>query len=143
MSNPNHLDHEPIAAAIKAAIQAELAGKATVCDLDEVPGTSGGAQPAGQAPQWHVEIEFARIDAEPSRRAGGDVSISDLELTTRYHADSVMSVRELRRRTGLALEGRAHPVAGGGTVGPFRFALGEPVQPDDTGWVSADHWVFA
>jgi hypothetical protein len=139
----NNLDHEPIATAIKAAIQAELDDKATAYDVDEVPGTEGGSTPGNQRPQQHVEIEFARVDAEPSRRASGEVTIPDLELTTRYHADSIMSVRELRRRVGLALEGRAYDLPDGGTVGPFDFALGEPVQPDDTGWVAADHWVFA
>ncbi|TQK73364.1 hypothetical protein [Nocardioides sp. SLBN-35] len=139
----NHLDEEPIATAIKAAIQTELDDKATAYDVDEVPGTVGGNAPSSTPPDQHVEIEFARVDAEPSRRASGDVSIPDRELTTRYHAGSSTSVRELRRRTGIALEGRAYDLPDGDTVGPFRFVLGEPVQPDDTGWVAADHWVFA
>lgn len=136
-------DEQPIADAIKAAIQVELADKAFVFDLDEVPGVVGGDNPSGGLPQWHVEVGLHRVDASPSRRASGEVTIPDWELITRCHADSVTNVRELRRRVGLALEDRAYDRSDGGTVGPFRFAISEPADPDDTGFVGVDHWTFA
>lgn len=139
----SNLDHEPIAVAIKAAIQAELPAGVTAYDVDDVPGAIGGSKPSGAAPQCHVTIEFARVDAFPSRRFSDDVTIPDLELTTRAHADSVANVRELARRVAIALEGRAYALPSGDTVGPFRFVLGEPIEDDDTGWVGASHWTFA
>lgn len=136
-------DEQPIADAIKAAIQVELGDKAEVFDADEVPGVVGGDQPSGVPPQWHVEVALHRVDAAPSRRASGEVTIPDWELITRCHADSIMSVRELRRRVCVALEDRAYDRSDGGTVGPFRFAISEPADFDDLGFVGVDHWTFA
>ncbi|WP_207009732.1 hypothetical protein [Nocardioides aromaticivorans] len=136
-------DEQPIVDAIKAAIQVELGGSAVASDADEVPGVVGGANPSGSAPQRHVEVALHRVDAAPSRRASGEVTVPDWELITRCHADSIVSVRELRRRVGVALEDRAYDRADGGTVGPFRFAISEPVDQDDTGWLAVDHWTFA
>lgn len=136
-------DEQPIADAIKAAILVELADNAVVFDVDEIPGTTGGDDPSGTPPQWHVEVALSRVDAAPSRRASGEVTIPDWELVTRCHADSIVNVRELRRRVGLALEDRAYDRSDGGTVGPFRFAISEPADQDDTGWSGVDHWTFA
>ncbi|UUW88400.1 hypothetical protein [Pimelobacter simplex] len=139
----SNLDLQPIADAIKAAIQAELPARVTVYDTDDIPGTAGGSDPSGAAPAKHVEIHLNRADAFPSRRGSGVVSVPDLELATRCHAGSIADVRELRRRVGRALEDRAYGLLDGGTVGPFVFAIGEPEEDDDTGWVGVDHWTFA
>lgn len=138
-----NLDLQPLASAIKSAIQAELGSVATVYDIDDVPGTPGGSDPTGTPPAQHVEITLNRRDAAPTRRGSGVVSVPDFELATRCHAGSVGTVRELRRLVALALEGRAQDLPGGGTVGPFVFAIGEPEDDDATGWFGSDHWTFA
>ena len=136
-------DEQPILEIIKAAVQAALGLTATAYDVDEVPGTVLGDDPTGTPPLQHVEIEINRADAFPSRRGSGEVSVPDWELVTTCHATSKMSARELRRRVGLALEDRAYDRPDGGPVGPFRFAISERIDPDDTGWVAVDHWTFA
>lgn len=137
-----NLDEQPIADAIKAAIQVELGVHATAYEVDEIPGTRG-TNPAGAVPQRHVDFELNRVDAFPSRRASGEVTVPDRELVTRCHAENVGSVRELQRRVALALEDRAYALPDGGTVGPFRFAIAEPIEADDSGAVGALHWTFA
>ncbi|WP_418061790.1 hypothetical protein [Pimelobacter simplex] len=137
------LDLQPLANTIKAAIQTELGSLAVAYDVDDVPGTSGGSDPSGTPPVQHVEIALNRRDALPTRRGSGVVSVADYELATRCHADSIADVRELRRRVGVALEGRAYDLPDGATVGPFVYALGEREDDDATGWFASDHWTFA
>lgn len=136
-------DEQVIAETIKAAIQGELGTVATVYDADDVPGAVHGSLPSATPPQRHVEVALTRADAFPSRRSSGEVAVADWDLVTRCHAESVMTARELRRCVGVALEDRAYDLPDGGTVGPFRFAIGEPIEDDDTGWVGVDHWSFA
>lgn len=140
------LDHEPIATAIKAAIEAELPAGAPALDLDGIPGTPLGDDPNGKLPPRFVVVEIFRTDTVVDRRSSGEVDIPTRSLITRCHAQSINDVRELRRCVGVALESRSLPLdpeePDGDHIGPFVFEIGEPEDDDDAGWVGADHWAF-
>lgn len=136
-------DFEPVAAAIKTALDAALPASVGVYDIDEVPGAVGGLDPDGTLPAMHVEILLSpRFVAE--RRFSGEVMLPGGELLTRYHAGSVTSVRELRRLVSAALEDVALPLPAPSTefVGPFVFQIGEAEDFDDTGCTALDIWSF-
>lgn len=132
-----------IAEAIKAQIRTVLDGFAEVYDPDDVPGIRLGADEAEPYPQAHVEVSFYRVDEFVARRSSGEVSAPTFELHTLCHADSITTVRKLRRLVQTALEDIAVDLPDGSHVGPFVFDVGEREDDDDRGQRGVDHWTFA
>lgn len=131
-------DQQPWADAIKAGIAAEMEAGDGVYDLDEVPGSVGG--PATTPPPRYVAVEITRR-WHRERRGDADM-IPGGALTTHYRGPMVRDVRELRRRTAVALEIRAYPLPGGGTVGPFAFEFEGDLEYVDGAWTAFDTWRF-
>lgn len=137
-----NLDQQPLANAIKSAIQAQLPAGVNVYEKDEVPGAAHGRVPNGQIPPAFVSISLGR-DPLGTKRASGEVTVPVHLLLTRCHGGNLVTVRELRRRVAAALEDQAYPLPSGDTIGPFVYRIGEPEEDDDLGWFVLDHWSFA
>lgn len=137
-----NLDQQPLADAIKDAIQAQLPAGVTVYEKDEVPGTAHGRVPGEKVPAAFVTISLGR-DPLGTKRSSGEVSVPVHLLLTRCQAANLISVRELRRCVAAALEDQAYDLPSGDTVGPFVYRIGEPEEDDDLGWFVLDHWSFA
>lgn len=137
------VDLNALAEAIKGAIRTGLDGFAEVYDLDDVPGSIRGARQGEPYPQRHVQVEFSRVDTFATRRGSGEVSVPTFELRVTSHADSIPTVRKLRRLVCTALEDVAVDLPNGDTAGPFVFDVSEPEDDDDRGWFGVDHFTFA
>ncbi|GAB2970279.1 hypothetical protein GCM10027076_03720 [Nocardioides montaniterrae] len=135
------MSDEHYAAAVKTVIAAALAdltaGPVVAYDYDEIPGTSRGDKP-GTRPARYVAIDLSRRYSD-NRRASGEVSFPLGRLGTRYCAESVTSLREIRRRVRAALESQILP----GDFGPFDFEIeSEELHADALGYTAVDDWTF-
>jgi hypothetical protein len=131
-------DPEACAAAIKAAIAAQMPAGVPVYEVDEVPGSAGG--PSGTAPAKYVTFELGRR-WHPEKRGDADM-IPGGSLTTHYRAANVSDVRNLLERVQTALENRAYNLPGGDTVGPFSFQFDEEPDYVAEGWSAFVIWNF-
>jgi hypothetical protein len=132
-------DQEPLAVAIKAAIQAELPAGVNVYDVDEVPGATGSSN-SDPTPARYVTIELGRrYNAnEPSNADTVELGA----LTTHYRAANVTLCRNLRKAVTAALENRAYDLPGGDTVGPFSHQFDNGFIYAADGWSAFDLWNF-
>lgn len=115
------------AAAVIAAINAQLPPAARAYDLDDVPATP---------PQQYVEVTLSRVFGGNSRLGGG-IGTTGWRITTRAVATTVGNARLMRQLTGAALEDVSLAVAGAETTG-IEFETEDPIGPDgDAGqWFS-------
>lgn len=123
---------EEVAAALKAAIQAQLdqlAESTKVLDSDEHQGVTAN----------HVQFACARRYS-PTERAGRE-SNTGYRASTRVVADTTSNARELQRRVDLGLRGVVLSIAGRVTT-PIRRESQDDIEPDEQLFSALTTWTF-
>jgi len=145
------LAQEPTATAIKTALAAAVADitvtvngvdvPCPVWDYDEIPGDAEGTTP-GALPKIYVVVDLSRR-LNSTTRFSGAVMVPLHRLGTRYCADTVSNVRELRRRITAVLESQIIADTTPTGIGPFAFeAESEAIHRDTLGFTGVDDWTF-